>query len=396
MSLFTRGYNGPWPPAQAYIPARVTNTRGRPQVNNESALRHSAVWACLRLRANLISTLPLQTFRTVNGIDVQVPPAPVLLDPQGDGMDMDEWLWATQFDLDRAGNTFGIIKQRNAYGLPSTIELVPVDQVSAVIKQGVLTNWRIGSELQDPKNIWHEKQYPAPGLAVGLSPIAHAAWSIGEYLSIQEFAQGWFGNGGIPAGHLKNTAKTLQPEEAAAAKERFRATTTAGDAFVSGADWEFNVVQGANTGNDWVNAKQFSIVDIARFFDCPGDLIDAAVSGTAVTYANVVQRNLQFLIMHLNPALIRRERRLSKLLPSPRFAKFDRKALLEMDPLTQAQYWNQLITARSIAPDEIRAAMNKAPFTQDQIDQILTFYPPHSTYEATAPLTPTGSSGGSF
>lgn len=395
MSLFTnRGYNGPWPPAQAFVPPRISNTRGRPMVNNDSALRHSAVWACLRLRANLISTLPLATYRKVDGIQVEVAPAPVLLDPQGDGMDLDEWLWATQFDLDRAGNTFGIIKQRNSFGLASQIELVPVDQVSAVIRDGKLINWRVGSDLHDPKNIWHEKQYPVSGLAIGLSPIAQAAWTIGEYLSIQEFVQGWFGNGGVPAVHLKQTAKTLTSGEASAAKERFRASTTAGDAFVSGADWDIKVVQGANSGADWVNAKQFSIVDIARFFDCPADLIDAAVSGTSVTYANVVQRNLQFLIMHLGPAVVRREKRLSKLLPAPRFVKFDRQALLEMDPLTQAQYWNWLINTRSITPNEIRAKRNEQPLTTEQVDQLLTFFPPHSTYEKGAPLEPTGSQGG--
>ena len=37
--------------------------------------------------------------------------------------------------------------------------------------------------------VWHERQFPVPGLPVGLSPLIYAAWSIGEYLSEQQFHQ---------------------------------------------------------------------------------------------------------------------------------------------------------------------------------------------------------------
>jgi phage portal protein BeeE len=59
---------------------------------------------------------------------------------------------------------------------------------------------------------------------------------------------------------------------------------------------------------EWIDGKRYGVSDIARFFGCPGDLIDAAVSTGSITYANMTQRNLQFLIMHLGPAVYRRER----------------------------------------------------------------------------------------
>jgi phage portal protein BeeE len=48
-------------------------------VTPDSALRHSAVWACLRLRADLVSTMPVDVFRRVNGVQVEVPKPPVLI-----------------------------------------------------------------------------------------------------------------------------------------------------------------------------------------------------------------------------------------------------------------------------------------------------------------------------
>jgi phage portal protein BeeE len=209
--------------------------------------------------------------------------------------------------------------------------------------------------------------------------VAHAAWSISEDLSIQDFALDWFGNGGVPLAHLKNTAKTIDPNTAGIVKERFKAAVHAGDLFVSGADWEYQMIQGEQAASSWLEAKNYGIGDIARFFDCPGDVIDAAVSSGNITYANVVQRNLQLLIMHIGPAILRREAALTDLLPAPRSVKLKRDALLEMDPLTRVAFFKSLIDSRSITPDEIRAEMNRQALTQDQIEQLLTFFPPRGT-----------------
>jgi hypothetical protein len=75
------------------------------RVTNDTALRHSAVWACLRLRAGLISSFPVDCYRMVNGLQVEMPKPPIFTNPSGGRMRWWEWMWATQWDLDRAGNT---------------------------------------------------------------------------------------------------------------------------------------------------------------------------------------------------------------------------------------------------------------------------------------------------
>lgn len=382
MSLF-RQQRANFPPAEGYIVPRTATRPGIATVTNETALRHSAVWACLRLRSNLISTMPVRVIRAFEGIEVDMPPPPILVKPGGSGgsgrIGIMEWLYSTQYDLDRGGNTFGLITEKNALGLPARIDLQPLSSVGVRIKGGLLYKYLLDGKEYDPEVIWHERQYTVAGLPVGLSPVAHAAWSISEYLSIQDFALDWFGNGGVPLAHLKNTAKTINPTDAAIVKERFKAAVHAGDLFVSGQDWEYQMIQGEQAASSWLEAKNYGIGDIARFFDCPGDVIDAAVSSGNITYANVVQRNLQLLIMHIGPAILRREAALTDLLPAPRSVKLKRDALLEMDPMTQAQFFKALIDSRSITPDEIRAKLNMGPFTQDQIEQILTFFPPRGT-----------------
>ncbi|WP_237313496.1 phage portal protein [Streptomyces sp. AMCC400023] len=365
MSLFRRRDHA-GQTADQMIPPRPGTSGGAAAVTNETALRHSAVWACLRLRANLISTMPVDVYRRVDGIQVEVPKPPVLVTPGGDEVEMPEWMYSSQFDLDRAGNTVGLITAKDGLGFPARIELAPIGDVTVRMRKGKKT-YRIGGKVYQPNEVWHEKQYTVAGLPVGLSPVAYAAWSISEYLSIQQFALDWFSGGAIPNAHLKNTAKQLTPEQADGAKQRFKAAVMNRDLFVTGNDWDYEMIQAEHAGADWIAAKQASIGDIARYFDCPSDLIDAAVSGSSVTYANMTQRNLQFLVMSLGPAVKRREDALSRLTSRPRFVKLNTNALLRMDPQTQAAVLKTQIDGRMIAPSEARALYDRMPFTEDQL-----------------------------
>ncbi|WP_460067374.1 phage portal protein [Streptomyces sp. YKOK-I1] len=364
MSLFRRrDFAGQT--ADQLIPPRPGSSGGAVAITNDTALRHSAVWACLRLRANLISTMPVDLYRKVDGIQVEVPKPAVLVTPGGDEVEMPEWMYSSQFDLDRAGNTVGLITARDGLNLPARIELVPIGDVTVRMRKGQ-KKYRIAGTEYDPSEVWHEKQYTVPGLPVGLSPVAYAAWSISEYLSIQQFAMDWFRNGAVPSAHLKNTAKTITQDVADATKLRFKAAVQGRDLFVTGNDWDYEMIQAEQAGADWIAAKQFGIGDIARFFDCPSDLIDASVSGSSVTYANMTQRNLQFLVMSLGPAVSRRENALSRLSSRPRFVKLNRNALLAMDPQAQASVLKTRIDSRTLTPSEARAFYDQPPLTEEQ------------------------------
>lgn len=375
--LFERNRRStPAPTADELIPPRPAGrATGTAVVTNDTAMRHSAVWACLRLRADLISTMPIDVYRRVGGIQVEVPKPPVIRAPGGDRVDVLEWMYSTQVDLDRAGNAVGIVTARDGLGFPARIDLVPISECTVKIRRGELWKYSIAGELYDPDVIWHERQYTVAGLHAGLSPVAYAAWSIGEYLSIQEFALDWFGNGAVPSAMLRNKSKTIAPKDAATTKERFKAAVQGRDVFVTGADWEYSMIQAEQAGGDWINAKNFGIGDIARFFGCPGDLIDAAVATGSITYANITQRNLQFLIMNLGPAIIRRENALSRLMPTPRYVKLNTDALLRMDPASRAAMIQTQINSRVLAPSEARELDNRPPFTPEQLAEFGALFP---------------------
>lgn len=344
-------------------------------VTQESALRHSAVWACLRLRADLVSTMPIDEYRKVRfgGVDIQVNTAtmPVLINPGGERVGIQEWLYSTQVDLDRAGNCFGVVTERNALGLPARIDIVSLADVIVRARGAEIYEYEIAGQKYNAENgrlrdVWHERQFTVSGSPLGLSPVAHAAWTIEEALSAQRFALDWFGGKAVPMAALKNVAKTLTPREARVAKDAFNAAVANGELFVHGRDWEYSPIQAVAQQSEFLATRGFTLGDIARFFGCPGDMIDAAVSTGSITYASMTQRNLQFLIMHLGPAIARRETALSTLTPRPHYVKLNRSALLAMDPATRATTIKTRIDSRTLTVDEARAIDDLPPLTDEQ------------------------------
>lgn len=369
MSLLFRS-NG-FPTASQLIGNRTSGRHGTRKVNAEEAMRHSAVWACLRLRGDLISTSPVDCYRKVDSRAVQVPTPPVLVNPGGAKVDITEWLYSTQVDLDRFGNAWGLITARDGMGLPSRIDLLPGEEVAVKGTGQTISEVRCGRETFSYDQIWHEKQFTVAGLPLGLSPFAAAAMSIRSYLSAQEFAADWFSGGAVPSSHLKNTAKTLDNDQAKEVKNRFNESVRTGDVFVTGSDWDYEMLGAKASESAFLDAMRYGVVDICRFLGVPSDMIDGGESSGSITYANVTQRNLQLLILNLGPAITRRERALSNLLAKPRYVKLNTDGVvLRMDPKSRADLNAVLIASKQRTPSEVREKDDLPPYTPGQVAEI--------------------------
>lgn len=373
MSLFFQKRTFGGLQAENFIPGRPHTSHVT--VTTDSALRASAVWACLRLRADLISTMPLDVFRRTGEGQVEMAKPQILVNPGGERVHITEWLYSSQVDLDRCGNAFGIITARDASGLPARIDLVAASDVVVKGAGSEVSEYRIGRRVYAPRDVWHERQFTLPGLALGLSPVAYAAWSLGSYLSAQEFALDWFETDANPAGTLRNTQEArISSEVARVAKDRFKAAVKNRDIFVTGSDWEYSPATADANEAAFIDQMQYGVTDLARFFGVPVDLIDGETPSSSITYANVTQRNLQLLVMNLGPAIVRREAALSTLLPRPRYVKFSTDAILRMDPQARTTAILSRVAGRTLAPSEARELDNLPPFTADQVAEFTTLF----------------------
>ncbi len=373
--------------AAQLINQRAGVRQGNVHVNAQTAMTHSAVWACLRLRADLLSTLPVDVFRNVGGIQVQVNAPDVITQPGGPECLSTEWRYSSQIDLDRFGNTIGVITARAADGKPARIELAPMGE-AVYVCQGADEFWRINGERFDKSQIWHEKQWTAPGLKIGLSPLAYAAMTIGQYLSAQQFALDWFSNGSMPSGRLKNTAKKISSDDADLVKDRFKKSVAARDIFVHGSDWEYEFISVKANESQFLEAMHFGAEDVCRFFGVPSRAIDAASTGSSgnLTYANITQDDLHLLVRNLNPAIVRREEAWSNgLVARPRVVKLNQDALLRLDPQTRQQVLREDVGAKLRTYSEARALMNLPPLTPADLAEFQAVNPAKALPAAPTP-----------
>lgn len=353
------------------IPVRAARSRGR-EVRATEARQQSVIWAAQRLRADLVSLMPVDVYRQVGRLNVPVSTPPVLQAPSawadGQPMSIGEWLGTSQMDIDGHGNAFGVIRAVDGLGRPAQIDLVKIDDVSCTVRDNKILRYRIAGEKTDPRFVWHERQFTIPGFPLGLSPIAHAALTIAGSSGAQQFATDWFANGAIPSAHLRNTQMELPDSKAAErVKAMFLASTSAGEPFVSGKDWEYKPLAAKAAESGFLQQMQYTDVALTRFFGVPGDLVDVQSASGSTTYANISQRNLQLLVTNLGGAIKRREDAIStRVLPVARFAKLNRNAVLAMDAKTRAEVFKMQIDSRQLAPSEARELEDRAPFTDEQ------------------------------
>ncbi|MFD6093658.1 phage portal protein [Oerskovia sp. NPDC060338] len=391
MSLFRRASGA----HEVLSIGRQARARGR-AVRSTEARQQSVVWAACRLRSDILSLMPVDVFRKVGAINVRVPAPPVLVTPSfwtdGDSqpMSMGEWLGSSQMDLDTHGNGFGVIRAVDALGKPAQIDLVQPEDITARIKDGRILHYRIAGERTDPRHVWHERQFTVGGLPLGLSPIAHAALSILGAAGAQTFATDWFANGTVPSAHLKNTQLEIpDPAKAEAIKAQFKATVAAGDVFVSGKDWTYSPLAAKAAESGFIQQMEYTDVALARFFGVPADMVDVQSSGGSITYANVMQRNLQLLVMNMGGAIKRREDAVStRILPASRFAKLNRNAVLAMDAKTRAELFKLQVDSRQLAPSEARELEDREPFTEEQLAEFDRLFGARS--QGQPQTTPTG------
>lgn len=371
-----------WQPDPPIPTNGMTGQRvGSVRISNDTAMRNSAVWAALDLRAGLMSSFPIGVYKIVAGKDVAYGLPPVLITPDGPRSSIREFVYSTQMDLDRAGNAFGLVtefsKIKTPYwplGIPARIELCQLGDVQVLRREGKL-KYRICGTEYDPEHVWHERAHVVSGCDVGLSPVAYAAMTLGGYLSAQQFALDWFSGSGMPSAHLKNLTQTFNVNAAQEVKSRYLASVKAGGVFVTGNDWELNPMTAATSQDGFIEAMQYSVPEIGRFFGVPADLIDGAMPGSSITYASQGERNLQFKTLKLGPAVGFRQDAFSTLTPAPRRVILDTDTLLALDHKAQAEVDLIKIQSRTRAPSEIRSRDNLAPYTSEQLAEIAELFP---------------------
>lgn len=368
------------PPIGAYTQALQDYAAG----DIEGAMRDAAVWKCVDLISSMISIMAPRSYK---GPEIGIGPAqrianlPEILDQPSADSDIMDWMYQGQISTLLRGNIYGDIVGRGPFGRPSQIELQHPDRVKVDVEKTGVVTYKFGQKDMDPHDVWHVGSYRQPGVRTGLSPIKYHQKTIQQKLSAQRFGNQWFDDGGHPSGILTNdTQKIVDQKEALTVKQRFLAAVHGTrEPVVMGGGWKYQQIQINPDESQFLNTMKYSGGQICGIYRVPPELVGEASEGSAVTYANVESRGLDFLTFTMQRWNSRWEKWLDALTPPGQFTRLDVSPLLRMDALTRWQIHHMQVGSRTLAQSEVRTEEGYAPLTAEQraeIDALVLPLPP--------------------
>jgi HK97 family phage portal protein len=327
-------------------------------VSTERAIALIPLFACVRILADSVASLPVQLYRrNIDGTTTKVSYIPQLLFQPSALDDLFRWLHKAIVSLALRGNAYGLVTQRDSFGFPTMIEWLHPDEVWVdEIRPTLPIYYWLGNEVPR-EDIVHIPWFVMPGRVVGLSPVAAFAASIGVGLSATEYGLSWFDNGGTPPAVLKNTAKVLSPTEAEVTSDRLMARIRARKPLVTGSDWDFTALKVNPEESQFIATMKLNATQIAAIYGVPPEMVGGEPGGS-LTYATQEQGAINLAQLTLRPWLVRLETKLSALMPGREYVKFNVDAMIRTSTLDR-------YTAHGLALDKQWKTVNEVRALED-------------------------------
>ena len=335
-------------------------------ITAETAMRSTAVLACIRVLSEGVAGLPLQLYRrTGEGRDLapQHPSYRVLHRIPNSRQTSFEYRQLCMVHVLLFGNAFSEIV-RDPSG--NVAELWPIHPSLVTVKADSFEIYANGQRTELPwADVLHLKGLSTDG-RVGLSPIQAAKQSIGLGLAAERFGATYFGSGSRVGGVL-NIPGHLNPEQTAALhaawNRRHAGPDHQHDIAVLHGDMKFEPFRINNEESQWLDSRRFGVEDICRIYRVPphmaGDLSKA-------NYSNVDALDRAFVQHSLMPYLIAQEQAFTmRLLSEPDqetyYVEHDAGGLLRGDPESQMRSFQAAIYAGIFSPNDARKKLNLNP-----------------------------------
>ena len=302
-------------------------------VTQEDSLKIGTVYACVRLIADTISTLPVDAYIRQEGVRLQYRPRPAWLDQPDIGVTKEDHFQQVVVSLLLNGNSFTrIIRDEDGEVLALSVLNPQRTDVRRDNYGRIFYVYEESSRIEDVDMI-HIRDLTLPGELRGKSRIDLVKENLGLARALEEFAARFFGQGSTTTGIIQFPGN-LSREQAKNLVDAFedghkglRRSHRPGILF-GGATFEKT---GVNPNeSQFIESRQFAVEEIARIFRVPPSMIGVTTPG-AMSYASVEANNLSFLVHSLTPVLAKVESEYSVLLAGRAFIRFSTAGLLRGD-----------------------------------------------------------------
>ncbi len=342
-------------------------------VTHQSALNLSAIFACVRLSTETLSTIPVHIFKkTKNGREeVASHPVTKLLTRQSNPeMPANVFREVIQGHLELRGKAFAEIV-RDGYGDP--VELWPIHPDHIRIKRGkkggLLYEYLPTGHVFPASKILHFRGLGSNGID-SYSVIQLARESIGLGLSAQQYGSRFFGQGTNMGGFLRHP-KGLSDQAFTRLREemnqKYKGLEKSHGLIILEEGLEYQKIGLTNEDAQFLETRKFQNSEIARWFGMKPHMIGDLEKAT---FSNIEQQSIEAVAYTWRPRVIRLEQEITmKLLREDEYMKYSLEGLLRGDIKSRYEAYKIAIENGWMNADEIRALedMNPQPDGMGQI-----------------------------
>lgn len=355
-------------------PVSAGGSIGDSSITDERSLQISTVWACVRLIANVTSSLPLDIFETATDgarkkADLSMPLARLLKYRPNQFMTATSFRMAMTMQLALYGNAYALI-ERNKVG--DVISLFPLlaPNMDVLMEKGELVfKYHRDNEYVRYKraDIFHLAGLGFNGL-VGLSPIAFAAKTSGVAIAMEDQQRDFYANGAKAPKILTTGDKVLSKEQRAAVEKNFEEITggpVRKRLWILEGGFDTKDIGVSAQDAETMAARRFQVSELARFFGVPPHLVGDVEKSTSWG-SGIEQQNLGFLQYNLSSVLGIWEDAVWRWLVKPEditkvHAEHNIDGLLRGDSTARGTHLKTLVDCGLLTINEGRALDNRPP-----------------------------------
>ena len=343
-------------------------------VTQDNSLKISAVYSAVRLLTDTISTMPVDTFRRINGDRVPYRPKPMWVDSPEIGVSREDHLQQVMVSLLLNGNAF-IRIFRDPSG--EVVALTVLDPMRVEVERNPETReiqYRVTEiDVIIPRaEMLHITELKKPGKLRGVSRIDEVKESLGLTSALDEFAARFFGQGSTTHGLIEYPGN-LNQEQAKSMVDAFEQ----GHRGLKRSHRPGVLFGGAKfvkTGVDpneaqMLQSREFQITEVARVFRIPPHMLGITTPGS-MSYASVEQNSINFVTYTLNPYLAKLESAYSSILPAESFLKFNTNALLRGDTTTRFAAYNSALQSGWLSINDIHRLEDLRPVDGGEVYRV--------------------------
>ena len=320
----------------------IGNSSSGVQVDELRSMQASAVYACVKILAETIASLPLHLYKKgkdgKNESAEQHPLFSCLYEMPNDETTSFEFRETMMTSLLLWGNAYARKIRKNGHVtelwyLKPNLMTVERDTQTGKIKYTYSDDITNQTYEYKPDQIFHIKGLSLDGVK-GLSPIAQAREAVGLSLATEEYGAKFFGNGARPGGVLEHPGILKDPEKLRESWNKvYQGTRNSHKVAVLEEGMKYHTIGIAPEDAQFLETRKYQVNEICRIFRVPPHLVGDL---DRATFSNIEHQSIEFVQHTIRPWLVRWEQAISRSLLDEKerllyFAKFNVDGLMRGD-----------------------------------------------------------------